>query len=255
MLMQHGGPWWWLWAWCCSLAWSTALTWAAPRYIAPLFNRFTPLADEALKTRVEALLRRCGLSAAGGVFVMDGSRRSAHGNAYFTGIGPTKRIVFLDTLLERSSAEEIEAIVAHELGHFRLHHIMQRLVSGAALNFVGLAVLAWAAPQTIIYRAFGIDSASADCALPLFAMTAPVAMFFTRPLLYWFYRRQEKAADDFAVLQTDPKILAGALIKLFRDNAATLTPDPLHSAFFDSHPPALTRIQRIGARADGLAGR
>jgi STE24 endopeptidase len=244
-LMQRGGALWWVWAWGAWLVWSTTMAWAAPRYIAPLFNRFTPLDDEAVKSRVEALLRRCGFSADGGVFVMDGSRRSAHSNAYFTGIGRTKRIVLLDTLLERISAEEIEAVMAHELGHFRLHHITQRLISSALLTLIGLAFLAKAAQLPIIYGAFGIEVASAETALLLFAMATPVMAFFVRPLLSWFSRRQEKAADDFAVRHIDPKLLSSALIKLFRDNASPLIPDYLHSAFFDSHPSALTRIERI----------
>jgi STE24 endopeptidase len=244
LLMQRGGSGWWLWAWCASLAWTIALAWVAPRYIAPLFNRFTPLEDAAVRSRMESLLTRCGF-AAGGIYVMDGSRRSAHANAYFTGIGRSKRIVFIDTLLERISAAEIEAVMAHELGHFRFHHVTQRLMVSSALSLIGLAALAWAVQQPWVYGAFRIEDMSAESALLLFAMAAPVVMFFARPLVSWFYRRQERQADDFAVQHADPKILSEALIKLFRDNASTLTPDALHSAFFDSHPPALERIKRL----------
>jgi STE24 endopeptidase len=245
VLMQNGGPWWWISAWCGLLAWMTVMTWATPRYIAPIFNRFTPLEDGAIKTRLEHLLGRCGFSAAGGVFIMDGSRRSAHGNAYFTGIGRTKRIVILDTLLETLSPEEFEAVVAHELGHFRLHHITKRLISTAALTLIGLLTLAWAARQSMIFDAFGIESRSAEGALLLFSMATPLAGFFARPWISWLSRRQESAADDFAIQHTSSTRLADALIKLFRDNASTLTPDALHSAYFDSHPPALSRIKRL----------
>jgi STE24 endopeptidase len=248
-LMDHGGTEWWVWAWLIWLAWTLALTWAAPRFIAPLFNRFSPLTDASLKERVETLLERCGFAARGGVFVMDGSLRSAHGNAYFTGIGRNRRIVFFDTLLSRIEAPEIEAVLAHELGHFRLHHIRQRLVVSVLLTLGGLALLAWAARQPGFYGALGVPLPSAAAALLLFVLTVPVFAFFATPVMSWWSRRHEREADDFAAEHADAGKLAAALVKLFRDNAATLTPDRIHSAFFDSHPPALERIGRLNALA------
>jgi STE24 endopeptidase len=248
-LMEGAGERWWIWVWLIWLAWTLGLTWAAPKFIAPLFNRFSPLADEALKKRVETLLERCGFAARGGVFVMDGSLRSAHGNAYFTGIGRNKRIVFFDTLLSRIEAPEIEAVLAHELGHFRLHHVRQRLVASVLLTFGGLALLAWLARQPGFYSALGVPVPSAATALLLFILTVPVFAFFATPVMSWWSRRHERQADDFAAGHADAGNLAAALVKLFRDNAATLTPDPIHSAFFDSHPPALERIARLNALA------
>jgi STE24 endopeptidase len=246
-LMDRAGPWWWMWVWVIWLGWTLGLTWAAPKFIAPLFNRFSPLTDEALKKRVEVLLDRCGFAARGGVFVMDGSLRSAHGNAYFTGIGRNKRIVFFDTLLERVEPEEIEAVLAHELGHFRLHHVRQRLIVSVLLTFAGLGLLAYLARQPEFYGALGAPVPSAAMALLLFILTVPVFAFFTTPVMSWWSRRHEREADDFAAAHADAGKLAGALVKLFRDNASTLTPDRIHSAFFDSHPPALERIARLNA--------
>ena len=247
-LMERAGTWWWIWVWLIWLSWTVGLTWAAPKFIAPLFNRFSPLADEALKKRVDTLLERCGFAARGGVFVMDGSLRSAHGNAYFTGIGRNKRIVFFDTLLSRIEAPEIEAVLAHELGHFRLHHVRQRLAASVLLTFGGLALLAWLARQPAFYNALGVPVPSAAMALLLFALLVPVLAFFATPAISWWSRRQERQADDFAVEHADAGNLAAALVKLFRDNASTLTPDRIHSAFFDSHPPALERIGRLSGR-------
>jgi STE24 endopeptidase len=251
-LMERAGTRWWLWVWLIWLAWTVVLTWAAPKFIAPLFNRFSPLTDESLKKRVETLLERCGFAARGGVFVMDGSLRSAHGNAYFTGIGRNKRIVFFDTLLSRIEAPEIEAVLAHELGHFRLHHVRQRLVASVLLTFGGLALLAWLARQPGFYGALGVPTPSAAMALLLFIVAIPVFAFFLTPLMSWWSRRHEREADDFAAEHADAAKLAAALVKLFRDNAATLTPDRLHSAFFDSHPPALERIGRLSSAARTL---
>jgi STE24 endopeptidase len=246
-LMQYGGVRWWVWAWLIWLAWTLGLTWAYPKFIAPFFNRFSPLTDDALKRRVEALLERCGFAARGGVFVMDGSLRSAHGNAYFTGIGRNKRIVFFDTLLSRIEAPEIEAVLAHELGHFRLHHVRQRLAASVMLTFGGLALLAWASRRPAFYGALGVPVPSAAMALLLFVLTVPVLTFFATPIVSWWSRRHEREADDFAAAHADAGNLAAALVKLFRDNASTLTPDRMHSAFFDSHPPALERIKRLNA--------
>jgi STE24 endopeptidase len=244
-LMEKAGIWWWAWAWLVWMGVSLALTWAAPRFIAPLFNKFSPLTDGALRERVERLLERCGFKAGGGVFVMDGSRRSAHGNAYFTGIGRNKRIVFFDTLLSRIDGEEIEAVLAHELGHFRLHHVRQRLVASSVSLLAGLALLGWLAAQPGFFSALGVPSGSAAMALVLFVVTVPVFTFFTTPLEAWWSRRHEREADDFAVAHSNAERLAAALVKLYRDNASTLTPDRVHSAFYDSHPPALERISRL----------
>src|SRR5258706_1114391 len=251
-LMDRAGAGWWVWAWLIWLAWTLGLTWAAPRFIAPLVNRFSPLTDESLKKRVETLLERCGFAARGGVFVMDGSLRSAHGHAYFTGIGRNQRIVFFDTLLSRIEAPELQAVLAHELGHVRLHHVRQRLVASVLLTFGGLALLAWLARQPAFYGALGVPVPSAAMALLLFAVTLPVFAFFLTPVMSWWSRRHEREADDFAAEHADAAELAAALVKLFRDNAATLTPDRLHSAFFDSHPPALERIGRLNAAARSL---
>lgn len=247
LLMQRAGNGWWVWAWLVWAGATVALAWAAPRFIAPLFNRFSPLDDAALEKRVEALMERCGFAARGGVFVMDGSRRSAHGNAYFTGIGRNKRIVFFDTLVARLEPAEIEAVLAHELGHFRLHHVRQGLALSAAASFGGLALLAWLARRPEFYAALGAPSPSPAVALLLFIVTVPVFTFFTTPLLSWWSRRHERAADVFAARHADGQRLAAALVKLYRDNASTLTPDRLHSAFYDSHPPAVERIRRLHA--------
>jgi STE24 endopeptidase len=244
-LMGRAGGWWWVWAWLVWLAVSLTLAWVAPRFIAPLFNRFSPLDDAALRERVEALLARCGFTAGGGVFVMDGSRRSAHGNAYFTGTGRNKRIVFFDTLLERIDLEEIEAVLAHELGHFRLHHVRQRLVVSGLSMLAGLALLGLLARQPAFYSALGVGTPSPAMALLLFLVVVPVFTYFATPLETWWSRRHEREADDFAVRYASADRLAAALVKLYRDNAATLTPDPVHSAFYDSHPPALERIARL----------
>jgi STE24 endopeptidase len=244
-LMDRAGAWWWLWAWLVWLAVSLTLAWAAPRFIAPLFNRFSPLDNAALRERVEALLARCGFTAGGGVFVMDGSRRSAHGNAYFTGIGRNKRIVFFDTLLERIDPEEIEAVLAHELGHFRLHHVRQRLAVSGLSILAGLALLGWLARQPAFYATLGVAAPSPAMALLLFLVVVPVFTYFATPLEAWWSRRHEREADDFAVRYASADRLAAALVKLYRDNAATLTPDKVHSAFYDSHPPALERIARL----------
>jgi STE24 endopeptidase len=250
-LMQKAGTLWWMWAWLVWLAVSLALAWAAPRFIAPLFNRFSPLNDSVLLGRVEALLERCGFKAGGGVFVMDGSRRSAHGNAYFTGIGRNKRIVFFDTLLARIDGDEIEAVLAHELGHFRLHHVRQRLAVSALTMLAGLALLGWLARQPGFYAALGVPTGSPALALLLFAVVVPVFTFFATPLEAWWSRRHEREADDFAARHARADRLAAALVKLYRDNASTLTPDPVHSAFYDSHPPAVERIARLNRLALG----
>jgi STE24 endopeptidase len=252
LLMENGGRWWWLYAWVGWTIFTVALTWAFPRFIAPLFNKFSPLSDEALKARVEQLLERCGF-ASKGVFVMDGSRRSAHGNAYFTGVGRNKRIVFFDTLLERLGVAEVEAVLAHELGHFRLKHVRQRLVLSLAMSLVAFALIAWLAAQAEFFTALGVPAPSSHAALILVMMAAPAFTYFLTPLGAWWSRKHEFEADDFAARYTDAAALADALVKLYRSNASTLTPDRIHSAFYDSHPPALVRIARLNALAAGPA--
>lgn len=243
-LMQRAGALWWLYAWLVWLAFTLFVTWAWPTLFAPLFNKFTPLADAALKQRTEALLARCGFSSKG-VFVMDGSRRSVHGNAYFTGVGRNKRIVFFDTLLERLQAAEIEAVLAHELGHFRLHHVRSRLLLSLLFGLAGLALLGALAAWPEFYRALGVTQPSGHAALLLFMLVLPAFTFFLTPLGTWWSRKHEFEADEFAARFADARDLAEALVKLYRDNATTLTPDTLHSTFYDSHPPALIRIARL----------
>jgi STE24 endopeptidase len=224
------------------------MAWAWPAFIAPLFNRFTPLADAALKTRIEALLERCGF-ASKGVFIVDSSRRSSHGNAYFTGIGRHKRIVFFDTLLEHLAHPEVEAVLAHELGHFRLKHVRKRLLLSMVTMLAGLALLGWLARQPGFYAALGVPVPSTHAALLLFVAVVPVFTFFVTPLAALWSRRHEFEADAFASQNASAAELATALVKLHRDNATTLTPDPVYAAFFYSHPPPLTRITRLRAAA------
>ena len=244
VLMDHAGRWWWLAAFGCWLVVTLLITWAWPAFIAPLFNKFSPLQDASLKGRIEALLERCGFRSSG-VFVVDGSRRSAHGNAYFTGIGRHKRIVFFDTLLKQLASPEIEAVLAHELGHFRLRHVRQRLLVSFVTMLIGFALLGWLAGKPAFYQALGMPTPSTHAALILFALVVPVAVFFTTPLSSLWSRRHEFAADRFASQHASAQELASALVKLYRENASTLTPDPVYTAFYYSHPPALERIARL----------
>jgi STE24 endopeptidase len=248
VLMDHAGRWWWLAAFGCWLVVTLLITWAWPAFIAPLFNKFSPLEDAALKGRIEALLERCGFRSSG-VFVIDGSRRSAHGNAYFTGIGGHKRIVFFDTLLKQLASPEIEAVLAHELGHFRLRHVRQRLIVSFITMLVGFALLGWLAGKPAFYQVLGVPTPSTHAALILFSLVVPVALFFTTPLGSLWSRRHEFAADHFASQHASAQELASALVKLYRENASTLTPDPLYTAFYYSHPPALERIARLTGAA------
>jgi STE24 endopeptidase len=243
-LMLVGGPRWWFYAWLVWAGFSLLLTWAYPVFIAPLFNRFRPVSDAELARRLEALVSRCGF-ASRGIFVMDGSRRSAHGNAYFTGLGTQKRIVLFDTLLERLNGAEVEAVLAHELGHFRMRHVRKRLLLNLAAGLAALFVLAWLAQWPTFYSMFGVAQPSAHAALVLFAFALPVVTFWLAPLASAWSRRHEFEADEFARRHSDAQELASALVKLYRENATTLTPDALYSAFFDSHPPALVRIARL----------
>ena len=244
LIMERTGRWWWLWAFGLWLGVMFLMAWAWPAFIAPLFNRFTPLEDATLKARIEALLERCGF-ASKGVFVVDNSRRSSHGNAYFTGIGRHKRIVFFDTLLGQLAHPEVEAVLAHELGHFRLRHVRKRMLLSVAAMFVGLAALGWLAEQPGFYTALGVPVPSTHAALLLFVLVVPVFTFFVTPLGALWSRRHEFEADAFATRHASAGELATALVKLHRDNASTLTPDPVYAAFYYSHPPPLTRISRL----------
>ncbi|RYF07018.1 MAG: M48 family peptidase [Comamonadaceae bacterium] len=254
-LMGAAGPLWWLWAWGAWMGFNLLLMVIYPLFIAPLFNKFQPLADEDLKARVTALMKRCGF-ASKGLFVMDGSRRSAHANAYFTGFGAAKRVVFYDTLLKQLTPEEVEAVLAHELGHFKHRHIVKRIVSLFALSLAGFALLGWLSTQGWFYTGLGVipnlaldgvpGAAPNDAlALLLFLLAAPVATFFVSPLFAQLSRRHEFEADAFAVAQTSGRDLATALLKLYEDNASTLTPDPTYVKFYYSHPPATERLARM----------
>ncbi|APZ42870.1 M48 family metallopeptidase [Acidihalobacter ferrooxydans] len=245
-LMQRMGGWWWLWVWAVWTAFTLGLAWAYPRFIAPLFNTFTPLDDGELRTRVGRLLDRAGFRSRG-IFVMDGSRRSGHGNAYFTGFGRNKRIVFFDTLLNTLEPDEVEAVLAHELGHFRHRHVLKAMVLMTTLSLAGFALLAWLMTQPWFYADLGVHSPSTWSALLLFVIALPQFTYLLTPLFSWRSRRQEFEADAYARTQTGAAPLIQALTKLYRDNSSTLTPDPVHSAFYDSHPPASIRIQHLNA--------
>ena len=248
-LMQQAGDYWWLWAWALWTAFNLVILLIYPTVIAPLFNKFKPLEPGAVRSRVEGLLQRCGF-ASNGLFVMDGSKRSAHGNAYFTGFGKGKRIVFFDTLLSRLDVDEIEAVLAHELGHFKKRHIIKRLAFTFAASLAGLALLGYLSGQPWFYQGLGvtIDPAAgqpAGIALLLFFLALPAFTFVLRPLATYYSRKDEFEADAYAASLSDPHRLTSALVKLYEDNASTLTPDPVHSAFYDSHPPAAIRIDRL----------
>ncbi len=246
-LMQSAGTWWWLWAWLVWVGFGILMMLVFPTWIAPLFNRFEPLPPGSTRSRVEALLARCGF-ASRGLFVMDGSKRSSHGNAYFTGIGHKKRIVFFDTLLSRLDDDEVEAVLAHELGHFKHRHVLKRLVLGFAISFAGFAVLGLLMQQPWFFQGLGMTPAPGQAqapALVLFMLALPAFLFPLQPLGSFFSRRDEFEADRFAARESAAGSLVKALVKLYDDNASTLTPDPLYSAFYDSHPPAMIRIQKL----------
>ena len=255
-LMGAAGPLWWLWAWGAWMGFNVLLMWIYPSFIAPLFNRFQPLQDEALKARVTALMQRCGF-AAKGLFVMDGSRRSAHANAYFTGFGAAKRVVFYDTLLQQLTPAEVEAVLAHELGHFKHRHIAQRMAGLFALSLAGFALLGWLSTRGWFYTGLGVvpnlslnGAAPNDAlALLLFLLAVPVFSFFIAPLMAQWSRRHEFQADAYAMAQADGGALASALLKLYQDNASTLTPDPLYVKYYYSHPPATERLARLPSPA------
>ena len=246
-LMERMGSYWWLYVWLVWVVFNLLILFIYPSFIAPLFNKFSPMQDETMKARIESLLNRCGFTAQG-LFVMDGSKRSAHGNAYFTGFGKTKRIVFFDTLLERLSINEVEAVLAHELGHFKRRHVAKRIIATFAMSLGFLWLLGLLMQTTWFYQGLGISTPSTALALLLFFMTLPVFSFLLGPIMSAYSRKHEFEADAYAAKQTDASDLVNALVKLYQDNAATLTPDPLYSKFYDSHPPAMVRIAHLQAQ-------
>ncbi|MCX7256620.1 MAG: M48 family metallopeptidase [Polaromonas sp.] len=247
-LMGSAGHLWWLWTWGVWMAFNLLALVLYPTVIAPLFNKFKPLDDEALKARVTALMQRCGFSAKG-LFVMDGSKRSAHANAYFTGFGAAKRVVFYDTLLKQLSAAEVDAVLAHELGHFKHKHIIKRIVLLFAMSLVGFALLGWLSSQVWFYTGLGVrpnlSGANDALALLLFMLGVPLLTFFISPLLAQLSRQHEFEADAYAIAHADGRDLQSALLKLYKDNASTLTPDPVFVKFYYSHPPASERLGRM----------
>ncbi|NKE67427.1 M48 family metallopeptidase [Ramlibacter sp. RBP-2] len=247
-LMGATGRYWWLWAWAVWMAFNLLLLVIYPTFIAPLFNKFRPLEDESLKARVTELMQRCGF-AAKGLFVMDGSKRSAHANAYFTGFGAAKRVVFYDTLLAKLSPGEVDAVLAHELGHYKHKHIVKRIGALFALSLAGFALLGWLSTQVWFYTGLGVrpnlDGGNDALALLLFLLAVPVFSFFLSPLMALVSRRHEFEADAYAVQQTSGLDLSSALLKLYEDNASTLTPDPVFVKFYYSHPPASERLARM----------
>ena len=243
-LMKSAGDLWWLYAWAALTAFSLFITWAYPKFIAPLFNKFSPLEEGEVANRIHALLERTGFNSKG-VFVMDGSKRSAHGNAYFTGFGKNKRIVFFDTLLKHLTPAQVEAVLAHELGHFKRKHVIKGMALSMLLTLSGFMVLAWLMRQDWFYTSLGISQPSTYMALLLFVMVSPVFTFFIGPMMAWWSRKHEFEADDFAAEQSSGTELINALVGLYKENASTLTPDPVYSAFYDSHPPATIRIAHL----------
>lgn len=248
-LMQSAGQYWWFYLWVVWSVFNLMMLAIYPTFIAPMFNKFSPLEDQSLRQRIEALLIKCGFKSQG-LFVMDGSTRSSHGNAYFTGFGASKRVVFFDTLLERLNADEIESVLAHELGHFKHKHVIKRIALMFLVSFLGLALLGWLSQQVWFYTGLGVTSPSNYMALMLFLLVSPVFLFLLRPVMASYSRKNEFEADAYAAKNASAKHLIEALVKLYRDNASTLTPDPLHSAFYDSHPPASVRIAKLAVHAN-----
>jgi STE24 endopeptidase len=249
-LMDAGGSLWWLYAWAALVAYQLLVMWIAPNFIMPLFNKFTPLEDDTLKARVTALMNRAGFKAKG-FFVMDGSRRSAHSNAFFTGFGASKRVVFFDTLLAKLNGDEMEAVLAHELGHFKHRHILKMMATSFAMSLAGLALLGWLSQQIWFYTGLSVTpnltGGNSALALMLFMLTLPLLTFFISPLSAWRSRQFEFEADAYAVANSQASALSSALLKLYQDNASTLTPDPWFVAFYYSHPPAAQRLARFTA--------
>ncbi|VAW93424.1 Uncharacterized integral membrane endopeptidase Bmul_2226 [hydrothermal vent metagenome] len=244
MDLRDANPYWWLYVWGSWFGFSMLMMWLYPTFIAPIFNKFTPLDEPELKSKITQLLERCGFTS-NGVFIMDGSKRSSHGNAYFTGFGSNKRIVFFDTLLNSLQHNEIEAVLAHELGHFKRNHIKKRILTMALMSLGGLALLAWLIDQTFIYEGLGVSQVSSHMALILFMLVTPLISIFLTPIFSLMSRKHEFEADEFAAENTDANNLITALVKLYEENSNTLTPDPLYSAFYDSHPPAPVRVAHL----------
>jgi len=256
-LMDKAGPLWWLYAWLVWIGFNAAMLVLYPTIIAPLFNKFQPLSDAGLVQKIESLLDRTGFKSKG-VYVMDGSRRSSHANAYFTGLGSSKRVVFFDTLLQRLTPEEVQAVLAHELGHFKLNHITKRLVLMLIGSFTFFAALGWLAQQLWFYQGLGVEpmlhASNHGHALILFMLALPVVMLPFAPVFSYLSRAHEFEADTFAARHTQAQDLVSALVKLYQDNASTLTPDPLYSMFYDSHPPACARIEHLHKQSAGALG-
>lgn len=243
-LMDSAGEFWWLYAWAVWMGFGFFMMWAYPAFIAPIFNKFTELEEGSLKQRIEQLMTRCGFLSKG-ILVMDGSKRSSHGNAYFTGLGNNKQIVFFDNLLDSLDEEEVEAVLAHELGHFKKKHIVKRLISMAFMTLAGFAMLGWLMQQEWFYHGLGMSTPSIYAALILFSIASPAFTFFLSPISAMISRKHEFEADEYAAEQSNANKLIDALVKLYKENANTLTPDPLHSAYYDSHPPAPVRIAHL----------
>ncbi len=246
-IMDSIGDLWWLYAWAILISFSLLMSWLFPTVIAPLFNQFTPMEDGSLKERIQSLLQRCGFSS-NGIFIMDGSRRSGHGNAYFTGLGNNKRIVFYDTLVESLEDEELEAVLAHELGHFKCKHVVKMLVASAVMTLISFAILGWLIDKEWFYSGLGVSEQSNAAALLLFTLVSPVFTIFMQPISAFFQRKFEFEADEFAINNARGDKMISGLVKLYEENASTLTPDPLYSAFHYSHPPAAIRIAHIESK-------
>ncbi|WP_150049505.1 MULTISPECIES: M48 family metallopeptidase [Methylomonas] len=243
-VMDSIGSLWWLYAWAILLSFSLLMSWLFPTLIAPLFNKFTPMQDGSLKDRIQNLLQRCGFNS-NGIFIMDGSRRSGHGNAYFTGLGNNKRIVFFDTLVESLDEEELEAVLAHELGHFKCKHVIKMLAASSLMTLISFALLGWLIGQNWFFAGLGVSTQSNAAALLLFMLVSPVFTTFMQPISAYFQRKFEFEADEFATRHAQGRKMISGLVKLYEENASTLTPDPLYSAFHYSHPPAAIRIAHI----------
>lgn len=243
-IMDSVGSLWWLWAWGVIMAFSLLMSWLFPTVIAPLFNKFTPMEEGSLKDRIQKLLVRCGFNSKG-IFIMDGSKRSGHGNAYFTGIGNNKRIVFFDTLVKSLDDAELEAVLAHELGHFKCKHVIKMLIATSIMSLISLAILGWLIDQSWFYNGLGVEQPSNAAALLLFMLVSPAFTFFMQPISAYFQRKFEFEADSFAAEHAEANKMISGLVKLYEENASTLTPDPLYSAFHYSHPPAAIRIAHL----------
>lgn len=242
LIMEKLGSAWWMYAWAFLSAFQLLLMWVYPTFIAPLFNKFTPLEDGEMKDKILGLLARTGFTS-NGLFVMDASKRSGHGNAYFTGFGKNKRIVFFDTLINSLSADEVEAVLAHELGHFKKKHVLKMIIKAFILSFIGFYILGVLMTKQWFFAAHGVSGQQTYMALILFSMVSGIYTFFLTPVSSWSSRKQEFEADEFAANNSSAKELISALVKMYKDNASTLTPDPIYSAFYHSHPPALTRVE------------